>query len=440
MKEEEAFAAFLQDVVNLNQTRLDQLDTRVAAIVACLEADETLGWRVEEHIPQGSWAHRTIIKPLPEDEFDADILLVLTAEPDWATDPGEYLRQVRAALQRSRTYNGKTERKNRCVRVRYAGDCHVDVVPCIEVDGQTQIVNYDEQKFELTNPDGLTAWIRARDGTTRGNLRKVIRVLKYLRDFKSTFTVPSVILATLVGGRVSALDAAARYVDVPTALKALLEDLDAYLDANPTMPYLEDPSCPGTSFNHRWTQAQYETFTRKVSDYLGWVTDAYLEKDHAKSFTAWRRVFGDDFPDAATRSAWHAGGPVAWDVAPDEQFIEHMFPILRRGGIGLDARVVRVGGFEEGWLSRMGSVHKSKSLRFTAKVDLTGPYDLYWKVRNTGQEAARVGQLRGEISQDAGRNTREEHTKYAGVHYVECYAVQSGSVVATGRIEVSIRD
>ncbi|HZL04375.1 MAG TPA: nucleotidyltransferase, partial [Coriobacteriia bacterium] len=259
MKEQDAFAAFLRDVVNLNQTRLDDLDTRVAAIVACLEADGTFGWRVEEHIPQGSWAHRTIIKPLPGDEFDADVLLVLTPEPDWATDPGEYLRQVRAALQRSTTYNGKAERKNRCVRVRYAGDCHVDVVPCIETGGQTQIVNYAEQKFELTNPDGFTAWMKARDDTARGNLRKVIRLLKYLRDFKNTFDVPSVILTTLAGERVTVMDAPARYADVPTALKTLLEDLDTHLRANPTMPDIEDPSCPGTSFSHRLEQPQYET-------------------------------------------------------------------------------------------------------------------------------------------------------------------------------------
>ena len=44
--------------------------------------------------------------------------------------------------------------------------------------------------------------MKEKDGLTGGNLRKVIRLLKYLRDYKTTFSVPSVILTTLVGERV----------------------------------------------------------------------------------------------------------------------------------------------------------------------------------------------------------------------------------------------
>ena len=66
------FKDFLDSTVNLNQTRLDLLDQRVQAIVSCLEDDSVIGTLIENHIPQGSWAHRTIIRPLPGDEFDAD--------------------------------------------------------------------------------------------------------------------------------------------------------------------------------------------------------------------------------------------------------------------------------------------------------------------------------------------------------------------------------
>lgn len=447
MKHLAAFGAFLRQTVNLNQTRLDQLDSRVAAIVSCLQQDATLGDRVEDHVPQGSWAHRTIIKPLPGDEFDADILLELTEEPDWEEDPGRYLREVRAAFQRSTTYRGKVERKNRCVRVRYAGDCHVDVVPCITTAAGTRIVNYAEKKFEATNPEGFTEWMRVNDTTTGGHLRKVIRLLKYLRDFKGTFKVPSVILTTLLGGRVTTWDAANRYSDLPTALRTLMEDLDAYLRANPTMPYLEDPSCPGTSFNHRWCQSEYETFSRKVSDYLAWIGDAYDEPDSDKSLKAWQRVFGEPFQRPAPKSgrtgtkelqASAVGG--ARQAAPQEEFIDDRFPINQHGGITVDAHVSRDSGFVEGLLSRLGSVYKSKRLLFRATVHVNGPFDLYWKVRNTGVQAERLGQLRGEISRDAGQHQREETTAYTGVHYVECYAVQGGEVVATGRIDVVVRD
>ena len=117
------FKDFLDCTVNLNQTRLDLLDQRVQAIVSCLEDDSVIRTLIEDHIPQGSWAHRTIIRPLPGDEFDADFLLLLTEAEDWSANPRVYLNELRAAFRRSSTYRDMVHRKNRCVRVGYAGDC-----------------------------------------------------------------------------------------------------------------------------------------------------------------------------------------------------------------------------------------------------------------------------------------------------------------------------
>ena len=82
--------AFLANTVNLDQTRLDLLESRVDSIYAAAGMDETFGPLIEDVIPQGSWAHRTIIKPLNGAEFDADVLLWLTEQPDWNDDPKKY--------------------------------------------------------------------------------------------------------------------------------------------------------------------------------------------------------------------------------------------------------------------------------------------------------------------------------------------------------------
>jgi hypothetical protein len=44
----------------------------------------------------------------------------------------------------------------------------------------------------------------------------------------------------------------------------LLTDLDAWLSLYPSMPLIEDPSCPGTSFNHRWTDEKYANFAKWI--------------------------------------------------------------------------------------------------------------------------------------------------------------------------------
>ena len=189
------FDAFLGDVVNLNQTRLALLDARVEAIVTSPEKDDVIGPLLQGHIPQGSWAHRTIIRPVE----GRRIRRRLPADPDggraWSDSPKIYLQQLRAAFKRSTTYADMVRRKNRCVRIGYAGDCHVDVVAHLILAGGRQvIVNYAEDKFEDTNPEGFTAWMKEKDQLANGNLRKVIRLMKYIRDFKETFSVPSVIL------------------------------------------------------------------------------------------------------------------------------------------------------------------------------------------------------------------------------------------------------
>ncbi|WP_069385963.1 SMODS domain-containing nucleotidyltransferase [Cellulosimicrobium cellulans] len=436
------FKAFLENTVNLNQARLDQLDQRVAAIVKVLEDDTELGERVQEHIPQGSWAHKTILKPLNNHEFDADILLRLDEVPEWTEQ--QYLREVRAALKRSTTYKDMVRKKNRCVRVGYANDCHVDVVPHVHLaDGRQVIVNYAEEKFEDTNPEGFTAWMKERDTLAHGNLRKVLRLLKYLRDYKQTFSVPSVILTTILGERVTAWEADERYVDVPTALKNMLADLDSWLQLHPTMPLLEDPSCPGTSFNHRWDQKQYENFRNKVTQYSTWVTEAYDETDKNKSITAWQRVFGSDFKAPVATAATASAAPAVTEAAvllpraPKEEYIEDRYPPASTGyTVRVTATVLKKDGFRAGPLRGFRSIGKQRTLKFDAATDVPRPFDLYWKIRNTGSEAGQ--NLRGELIRDGGYLTRTETTQYKGRHYVEAYVVKNGKVVARDRHDVII--
>ena len=70
--------------------------------------------------------------------------------------------------------------------------------------------------------------------------------------------------------------------------------------------------------------------------------------------------------------------------------------------------------------------------------DVPPPYEVYWKIKNTGDEAARVNQLRGEIVHDAGSHQRSEPTAYRGSHYVECYIVKDRRVVAVDRQPVFV--
>ena len=120
-----------------------------------------------------------------------------------------------------------------------------------------------------------------------------------------------------------------------------------------------------------------------------------------------------------------------------EQFLDRNYGIKSvpsKHTVKIGARIARKNGFRHGNLSAHGNrvAKVPRSLLFTITAcDVPEPFDVYWKVRNTGTEAAKVGQLRGEITRDNGTRTKKESTAYRGSHYVECYVVKNGVSVAS---------
>ncbi|MFD7581039.1 cyclic GMP-AMP synthase DncV-like nucleotidyltransferase [Kitasatospora sp. NPDC059817] len=305
------FTELLRSTVNLSQFKLDLLDTRVEAIYRALKADEVIGGLILGKVPQGSWAHRTIINPVADAEFDADVMLLMAENPHWSQSPKSYIEEVYAALHRHSTYKEMPHsRKCRCVRLVYSNSMHVDIVPSVRLsDGREVIVNRDEDCWEYTDSEGFSTWMRAQDETAQGNLRKVIRLVKFLRDHKGSFTgTRSVILTTLLGNQVNASKKLADpgyYRDVPTALLHIIGDLDIYLQANPVKPSVQDPSGSGLTFDHRWEQSTYSYFRDRIHKHAQEVHDAYYAEDKDTSVRLWQEVFGAGFkaPAAASSSA-----------------------------------------------------------------------------------------------------------------------------------------
>ncbi|MDT0318026.1 SMODS domain-containing nucleotidyltransferase [Streptomyces millisiae] len=316
------FDAFLKEVVNLSQSKLDRLDRGVTAIYEALKKDEELGSHILGKKPQGSWAQRTIINPVGDKEFDADFMLEMKENPDWAQSPKLYIENVYAAIHRHSTYKKMPHtRKCRCVQLSYAGQMHVDIVPYVRLaSGREVIVNRDEDRWEDTNPAGFTAWMRAKDEIADGNLRKVIRLMKYLRDHKRSFTgTRSIILTTLLGERVSdvpKLIDPGYYGNVPSALLHIVSDLDHWLQQRPYKPSIPDPSGSGVTFDHRWDQSTYAYFRARINAHAAQIKLAYEETDPARSLRLWQQVFGDRFqaPAASGRSKFLAPAPAAATV------------------------------------------------------------------------------------------------------------------------------
>lgn len=251
------------------------------------------------------------------------------------------------------------------------------------------------------------------------------------------------ILTTLLGGAVTDMRAwgdTTYCCDLPTALVDIVNGLDDYLQAYPIMPTIADPSCPGENFNHRWAQDEYANFRTQLHRYAGIITDAFNETDKDKSIKLWQSVFGDDFKKAGIVTKALQASASTRIVHDPEQNLEtdlHI-PIRPRYKVTLLGRVEKKAGFRHYSLpSRSNLVGKGRELVFTVDSrTIPGIYDIYWKVRNSGEEAIDADQLRGQIFK--GDTSHREHTLYKGSHYVDVYIVQNGVCVALDRQRVVI--
>lgn len=427
------FRSFLQDTVNLNDARISTLNKRVDAITSFLCGHEVFGDYLIDVVPQGSYAQRTIIKPVAGREFDADVLLSMAKHPDWS--PADYTSELKRAFEASAVYRGKAHKRTRCVFIDYADDFHIDIIPFVE--SRPAITNNKLDSWEATDPQAFTEWLEGKSRIVGGGrLQAVLRLLKYLRDSKTTFSIKSVLLTILVGNSIDNWRTTADssyYGDIATALVHIIEDLSDYLQANPTMPSIYDPSGTGRDFRERWNQEGYSNFRAQILYYATKMRDAYNTEGTNNSLVAWQGIFGTDFKKPLVETVEKS--------SPPEDFIDTALriPIRLKNHVKLVGRV-RQAGFSRAYdLPRRGDrVQKHRTIDFELReIDVTGPYDVFWKVKNHGSEALKAGQPRGEIL--AGERSRYETTSYTGSHYVEVYIVQNNICVAMDRQSVIIQ-
>jgi hypothetical protein len=322
MKLADHFNVLLKDTVNLSPSKLGLLDEHVEAVYKALKADDQVGPFIIGKTPQGSWAHRTIINPVGDNEFDGDFMLAMKEDPDWSGSPKNYIDQVYGALHRHSTYKSMPHpRKCRSVQLVYATSSrmHMDIVPHLNLaDGREVIVNRDDDQWEKTNPQGFTEWMKNKDSIANGNLRKVIRLMKYLRDHKNSFTgTRSILLTTLLGEQVTQLQAISNpnyYSNVPTTLLHVIKDLDAWLQARPFKPSIPEPSNPEINFDHRWDSSTYRYFRERIHAHAVQIEDAYKEQDKDSSVQKWQAIFGGGFK-APTSSSSSPKFPAAASAA-----------------------------------------------------------------------------------------------------------------------------
>ena len=281
--------------LQLSPTRYQEAVDRYQAVCRWLDAE---GSPVSNYMPtiypQGSMRIGTTVKPLGREEHDLDFVCEFQIDPSTIEAPLELLRHVAARLKEHKVYRDLLEVKNRCVRLNYANEFHMDILPACPdpASGEDCIVVPDRQSawWKPSNPRGYAEWFEERCIVTvpyqfserklamdsaepipaqeasheKATLKHVVQLLKRWRDIyyqdRCDVAPISMVLTTLAaqfyGGHWS----------VSESMTTILERIEGAVNAAmPGRIYVLNPANTDEDLSERWDDpTQYAAFIEGI--------------------------------------------------------------------------------------------------------------------------------------------------------------------------------
>lgn len=274
----------------LTPTQYRNAEEKYKAVGGWLAAPgSSLAVYAPEVYPQGSMLLGTTVRPDGRSEYDLDLVCQLHycahQSPliiyDW----------VHGRIIFNETYREMLEKLKRCLRLNYAGDFHLDILPACPNDqiGNGSIIVPDRKLlcWMHSNPKGFAAWFfercRLRDQLAKQMLRDSVeplpsaipseykfplqRIVQLMKRHRDIFfhggrdIARSVILTTLAGSFYQGQRS------LSLALDSVLDGIHEALEACPAVPRIPNPVHPGENFADTWDQEKYDKFKSYIRNF-----------------------------------------------------------------------------------------------------------------------------------------------------------------------------
>jgi Second Messenger Oligonucleotide or Dinucleotide Synthetase domain len=318
------FLRVICEQLQLPPYRYQLADQRYGTINRLLEAPGSPFAAYTPRIyPQGSMALGTTVKHdgLPH---DLDFVLELHAW-DLQIRPMALLHTLYGFLKENDTYKSLTSLKNRCVRLEYADDFYLDILPacrdmrlggsCISVPDRAL------QDWSPSNPEGYISWFKRRSAVRQMMMDKAaplppqepveekrplqlsVQLLKRARDVKfgdSDLAPISIVLTSLAATHYAGEDS------VSEAMVRILGGITAvidYADRRGKRIDVCNPSNPGEDFAERWDASPkaYQAFKQWILELDDeWHAISTSRRNPAEAL---EKIFGEYVPLAEVELA-----------------------------------------------------------------------------------------------------------------------------------------
>ncbi len=452
--------------------------------------------------PQGSFNLGTAIKPFDEDgHYDVDVVCELNETKGAITQKSlkELVGHEVKEYQRINGFLKRPEDNRRCWTLLYADteQFHMDILPAIPdrqgfsrlliekrasaywTDTAIAITDQKHPRFTIitddwyvSNPKGYAEWFKSKitekieklaeyrqvrvdqipTYNVKSTLQKTIQILKRHRDilFKGDHDNKpiSVIITTLAAQFYNSEDS------LLDALANIISKMSTLIEQNPTGLKVQNPVNPLENFTDKWTEKP-----SKEQAFRFWVSRINEDLSNALEagdVTSVAEIFATALGDTLTKVAvdnYNVGKGRNNAIILNESVMPSRFNVPHRkplkwpenlhGAVKVVAKVSKSGFRPYVAPSNSKPIDKHCSLRFEATTNVSRPYQVYWQVVNTGNEAYYKSALRGDFYDgyiEEGKLVRKESTLYTGMHWVECFIVKDNVCVArSGEYVVNIK-
>ena len=268
-------------VIQLTATQQADAKQKYEAVSKWLAAPNSALQRFNPQVfPQGSVAIGTTVKPVGREDHDVDSVALLRG----SFKPMELYELVRDRLREHAEYRRILEPKKRCLRLNYAGDIHLDVLPAQPrrwiTDTGLLVPDRALQDWSPSDPKGFIAWFdhisrrpyreirlgveplpKPEDADAKSPLQRAVQLLKRRRDVffnGDQDAARSIVLTTLAarshGGERTEIE----------ALAAALEYMASEISASRGIQVVPNPTLPAENFGDGWDANSYAQFKRFV--------------------------------------------------------------------------------------------------------------------------------------------------------------------------------
>lgn len=423
MTTQEQFDKYLSDHLNLTKEDVKKIQIHIELREAL---KKKLRFKGEDNgetysFLTGSYARSTAIRP-PK---DVDFFIVLNEEKYGNFKPDELLNLLEKTLKD--ILSDKTiYQQSHSVTVEYDEEFSIDVIPAFEINSslyKIPHVSEGQVSWLESNPKIHQEKLTETNDTVDGLLVPIVKLIKAWKrdkcDYAKSFHLELLASQILENSDIETY---------ASGLNEFFNQAGGFLDE----ACIVDPANDNNLVDDYLTDDERKNLKQLMATEAIIAQNALQLEENGNSAEAireWNKIFIFN----PNRKKFSIARPPHEKTLPHSENLQY--------GIKVTSKLFNpsLGKYKENYYSNGRKLPKGWKLRFyvdTAHVP--GAKKIYWQVVNTGKEAELAGDLRGELIEDQGNGRRDEHTKYKGTHYVNCFVVSNHICIAKDRFFVKI--